>query len=283
MERAATFLFFTLALAAGGCDADASSSSGGDGAPAPSADVETTTKTFSFSGATRKYVVSVPFDLDTTRKYPLVMVLHGSPGTAEGMIATFPFESVSKRKAIVVYPNALGSDWDLYGANPNADMDFLRELVSEVGKSLPVDAARVFGTGWSGGGFFVSQTACRFGGLFRAIAIHAGGAPDESSDPSAQKDSDGFFVCPGGALPVIVVHGRADTTVEPGSGEFAAQHWAHVAGCGDTQTAATPSPCQDYAGCPSATPVRVCMIPGLGHPMWDQGHAASWAFFESLP
>ncbi|MBX3220708.1 MAG: hypothetical protein KF795_09325 [Labilithrix sp.] len=285
-------LFLTHALAVSGCDSNSGpgvtpapgiSNDGGAEPSTPSGEVETSTKTLSFGGQTRKYVISVPVDLDAARKYPLVMVLHGSPGTAESMRGAFPFEPTSKGAAIVVYPNALGQDWDLYGLNPNVDMEYLKALVGEIAKTLPVDEARVFGTGWSGGGFFVSQTACRFGGVFRAIAIHAGGAPDESADPAAKKDADGFFVCPGGPLAVLVVHGLDDTTVSPDSGEFAAAHWAHVDGCGAELSDATPSPCKDYKGCPAATPVRVCRVPGVGHPMWKEGHAASWAFFEALP
>jgi polyhydroxybutyrate depolymerase len=222
-------------------------------------------------------------DYDARKTYPLVMVLHGSPGTADVMLGAYPFDGVSKREAVIVYPNALGDDWDLYGASPNVDMDYLKAVVGEVGKGWSIDTKRVLGTGWSGGGFLVSQMACRMAGVFRAIAIHAGGAPDESQDPAAQKDADGFYTCAGGPLAVIVVHGQSDTTVEPGSGDYAGQHWAHVNGCGTAQADAAPSPCKDYDGCPAANPVRVCLVAGLGHPMWDQGHAASWAFFKSLP
>lgn len=245
--------------------------------------VKTSTETFDYGGAVRKYLLSVPVDYDATKKYPVYMFMHGSPGTAEGMLATYPVDKITKGEAIVVYPNALGSDWNLYAPTAsNTDMGYLQALVDEVAKKVSIDKGRVLGSGWSGGAFMSSQTACRVK-LFKAIAIHAGGAPYELPENSPQKDAQGFFVCPGGPVATLVTHGRADTTVTPDSGEFAATHWAHVNGCGTTTAPTAPSPCVAYAGCPAGLGVTLCMIDGLGHPLWVEAQKTAWAFFKALP
>jgi polyhydroxybutyrate depolymerase len=271
------------------CSSDPAAPSG---APTPSddgnrgadVDVDTTDETFTFGGATRSYILSVPVDYDAGKTYPLVLEMHGNPGTAAFMLQNLPFDRVSRREAIVVYAQAAGTDWDLATpADQNDDMAYLRALVDEVASKLSIDKQRVLGTGWSGGAFMASQTACRLGGLFKAIAILSGGAPYESSDGTPAKDGSGFLSCPGGPVATLVIHGENDGVVSRDSGEYAAAHWAHVNGCGSTLAATTPAPCQRYAGCPQATPVQLCMIPGQDHGVWREGFAATWAFFESLP
>jgi polyhydroxybutyrate depolymerase len=257
---------------------------GPDGTVKPS-DVSTRNETFVFAGGTRRYVLAVPVDYADTKTYPLVLEMHGNPGSAEFMLGTYPFDGVSKREAIIVYANAAGTDWDLTTPkDTNGDMNYLVALVDDVASKVSIDKARVLGTGWSGGGFMASQTACRFAGLFKAIAIHAGGAPFVSDDGSPGKDGNDETVCPAGPVATIVVHGAADGTVTPDSGDYAAYYWARLNGCNtDALSDTTPAPCKSYDGCPAATPVRYCRVEGHGHPMWAEGHAASWEFFKSLP
>jgi polyhydroxybutyrate depolymerase len=252
--------------------------------PPAGSSVKTTRETMSFNGATRKYILSVPLDYDASRAYPLVMEFHGNPGTADFMLDAFPFDGASKGDAIVVYPNAAGSDWDLYNpTDQNPDMGYVKAVIDELASKYTIDKQRVLGFGWSGGAFFVNQLACRFPGLFRAIASHAGGAPDEPSVPNVEKHPNGYLKCAGGPIATFVVHGDKDNVVVPGSGEFAAMYWAYVNGCGEGRSDTTPSPCRKYDGCPASAPVHLCMIPGLGHPLWSEGQAASWGFFRDLP
>ena len=252
---------------------DGSGGEGGGGEEKPPPVTTTTTETFTFGEAERKYVLSVPIDYDANRAYPLVMELHGNPGTAEFMLSTYPFEGVSQKDGIVVYPNALGRDWDLFTAtDTNPDMRYLEAVVDEVAGKYNIDRGRVFGTGWSGGGFMLSQYVCRLPGLFKAVAINAGGAPAEEDTP-----------CQAGQTAVLVTHGETDGVVVVGSGTWAAQFWATHNGCGGSQSDTTPSPCKAYDGCPANAPVHVCIVPGQGHPQWSEAHAAAWAFFNALP
>jgi polyhydroxybutyrate depolymerase len=240
-----------------------------------------------FNGNARSYVVAKPRTYDPKRSYPLVLVFHGNPGDAMGMAQGFPFDAASGQDAVLVYPQAGSADgnafsWDLYTpTDTNVDMNFIKPLIEEVKSSkATIDASKVYGFGYSGGGFFISQYACRFGGVFRAISINAGGGPDEEQMGFPKRDN-GCFICPGGKVPTLVTHGGADPEVPTDSGEFTATCYASTNGCSDTRTPTAPAPCELYDGCDK--PVKRCIIPGLGHAPWEHSRDEAWSFFNAAP
>lgn len=261
-----------------GDDTGGDDAGGKDAAKPPNPDVKSTTESFDFNGTQRKYLLSVPVDYDATKKYPLVMEFHGNPGTAEGMLAYYPFDAASKRGAIVAYPNAAGTDWDLFTAEPNADMDFVKALRDALVAKWSIDPNRVFGFGWSGGAFFVNQMACRFSGVFRAISSQSGGAPLDVTPG----DESTYSKCTGGPMAIFIVHGTADTTVDYGSGVSDRIVWSKINGCQDSQSATAPNPCVKEDGCPAASPVVFCGIEGGSHAPWIETIPASWDFFQSF-
>ena len=253
--------------------------------PPPPVYVKSTHETTTFGGQTRRYNLSVPVDYDASKLYPLVLSFHGSPGTADAMLTYDPFDGASKKEAIIAYPNALGADWDLGTATAqNPDMGFTKALVDELAAKWSIDKSRVFGVGWSGGGFFVNQLACRMGGLMRAMAAHAGGAPYDEVNPGAPRYPNGFIKCTGAApIATIVLHGQLDGTVPYAGGEFDATYWAYVNGCSDNKSPTMPAPCQSHDSCPAAAPVTFCGYPNGGHGVYPGAFETSWAFFKALP
>lgn len=243
-----------------------------------------TNEQMTVGGRTRNYVLVVPTNYDATRTYPLVMSFHGQPGNATGMQKAYPFEGASQSDAIVVYPDGTNSEWELYTlADQNADEPFVKALVDELAGKYQIDRRRVFGTGYSNGGFFINQMACRYHGFFKAIASNAGGAPEEPQNTSIPKDDSGVLQCPGGPIAALVLHGDQDDTVGVASGDWDATFWGHLNGCAATRSATTPSPCQKVDGCPAAMPVEWCLIPGMGHVVWTNGAKVAWDFFRALP
>lgn len=251
--------------------------------PGPEVHVELTTETMDFGGRTRKYLLARPVDYDAGKSYPLVISFHGNPGIAENMAQGIPFDAASKKEAVIAYPQALHDAWDLYTpTDSNADMYWIEALPAEIAKKVNIDDSQVFGFGYSGGGFFLPQFTCRFGGVFKAISVNAGGGPDEPEMGYA-KHANGCYVCPGGPVPIIVTHGGQDAEVPPSSGEFTKACYATTNGCGTTTSAASPAPCETYDGCPADKPVKWCLIPAQGHGVWANAVAEAWAFFKSLP
>lgn len=237
-------------------------------------------------GQERSFVLVSPTSPLPKTTYPLVLALHGDGGTGETMHATFAFESISKERAFVAYPTGT-SGWNLHAPTErNPDLAFLTALVDSLTSNRPIDRTRIFATGFSSGAFMINQVGCRIPSLFRAIAPHSGGAPNEPNDPSATRWSNGYTRCTaqvrGEGPAVMVIHGTADTTVTFDSGAFAATYWAYVNGCATTHQSTATSSCVAYDACPADSPVVFCSIEDLGHSFWDDAATATWTFFDSL-
>jgi polyhydroxybutyrate depolymerase len=261
------------------------SGTGSPDVPPPPPAVNLTLETMQWNGIARTYFLGKPRTYDAARAYPLVVSFHGNPSSADIQAHALPFNA-SDQDAVLVYPQALQADsgsfsWDLYTATAdNADMNWIKPLIEEVKKKANIDKNKVFGFGYSGGGFFISQYSCRFGGVFRAIASNAGGGPDEPNMGYPKRD-DGCYICPAGPIPILVTHGEADAEVEVASGTFTADCYADENGCSGSRSASTPAPCEVYDGC--SKPVKRCIIPGQSHALWGGATAEAWTFFKAAP
>lgn len=257
--------------------------------PPPETFVNVTTETVEYGGVTRTYLLAKPKNYDANTSYPLVLSFHGNPSNAAIQAGGLPFDSVSKTAAVIAYPQALLADesgfsnWDLYTpTDTNADMNWIRGLPAHIATTVNIDTSKVFGFGYSGGAFFLSQFTCRIGDVFKAVSINAGGAPYEAEMGYGQF-GNGCYQCPAAAVATIITHGQVDDQVEPASGEYAKTCRATYNGCGDTLSASTPEPCQIVDGCPADKPVKFCFIPGQGHGPWAQAMTSAWAFFLAAP
>ncbi len=228
------------------------------------------------AGRRRSYVLVRPRARRPGR--PLVLVLHGDGGDGAGFHTGFPFERGSGEEAILAYPDGLHTTWDLEGApDRNKDFAFLAAIVDDLARSEGIDRRRVFGAGYSSGGFLLNFVACYRPGFLRAISSSAGGAPYGLPETFA----NGYPKCPGQIpTPVIALHGRQDFAVTFDSGTFTAQYWAYVNGCDDAEIETTAYPeCAAYRGCRSGKSVVFCDVKRLGHWVWDRAAEASWTFF----
>lgn len=257
------------------------------GTPAPAPEVNFTTQSMTYNGLTRSYIIGVPVDYNASKSYPVVMLFHGNPGSKEQMRQFAPFEQVSHKDAILVYPDASNGAWDLYTPTAsNLDMNWINSLPATIASSYNIDLSHVYGFGFSGGAFMMVQMACRFGTqVFRAVSINSGGGPQEGQMGFPTR-SDGCYICPGGPVPSLIVHGDSDTTVSPESGKFTARCISETNGCTATASAlpedpTTPSPCTKGDGC--SDPTTWCYIPGMNHAVWEHAMDAGWAFFQAAP
>lgn len=108
-------------------------------------------------------VVTYPPNFDATKKYPLVLVIHGGPTSASKLNYSFLPQMMAAEGWIVFQPNYRGSDnmgqafqvaivGDA-GAGPGRDV---MAGVAMLRKRPYVDATRTAATGWSYGGFMTS-------------------------------------------------------------------------------------------------------------------------------
>ncbi len=228
-------------------------------------------------GARRDFLALLPAERSPS-PLPLVFVVHGDGDTGPGFHDEFAFEQASGGSAILVYPTGLGKTWEVELHKNDRELAFFRAIVDRVEASAGVDRSRVFGAGYSNGGFLLHFMACHAPGFLRAIATHAAGAPYGLPG----RFPNGLPRCPGQrGVPVLAMHGEGDYTVTLASGRFSAAYWAHVNGCdtGTWETTGYPE-CRSYKACPAGLEVAFCQIPRLGHWIWDHGAEANCTFFR---
>ncbi|HEY8077511.1 MAG TPA: hypothetical protein VIF62_25470, partial [Labilithrix sp.] len=230
------------------------------------------------AGHDRSYILVVPESYSPETRYPLVVALHGSGGSAAGARASTDLERVASGKAIFLYLDAGGREWDLDSpAEKNPDVAFFDLALLQTHNALCLAPRRVFVTGFSNGAYMANQLGCRRGDAIRGVVTHSGGGP-YALDGSY--DAQGHLVCPQKAVAALVVHGLSDGSVAPSEGEKSIEHWTYANKCGSNASPALAPPCVTFGGC--YQPVGACKIPGLGHAIWKDAGRATWAFVESL-
>jgi len=170
---------------------------------------------------TLNYRMLIP-DWNTSRKYPLIIFLHGSGERGNdnesqlnyGIVNLAQDKITSSYPAFIIAPQCpLNMNWAniLPGKNgddirmlpsPSKPMQLLIELVQKLKKDFPIDTNRIYITGLSMGGFGVYDAIERYPNLF-AAAIPVCGAGDTSKATAIAH------------IPIWIFHGSEDPTVSP--------------------------------------------------------------------
>lgn len=136
-------------------------------------------QTIESGGRTRVYFVHHPSSAKTGA--PVVLLLHGGTGTAEGMQRIAHFNQVSDAHGFVaVYPQGYRRSWnDGRGNTPAArdgvdDVAFISALVDRLVATDGVDKTRVLAGGLSNGAFMSQRLGCELADKIKAIAPVAG-------------------------------------------------------------------------------------------------------------
>jgi polyhydroxybutyrate depolymerase len=165
------------------------------------------TLTLMSGGVPRTYIRHVPPQYRADEPIPVVIDLHGS---AEGAVvhtgnsALGPFGD--EHGFVTITPQGQASGLDSYwatafsGVIDSVDVRFIGELLDEVERTLCVDQARVFATGYSNGAFLTSALVCVFADRFAAVAPVAGIRDPQPCTPSRP-------------VPAVVFHGTDDEWV----------------------------------------------------------------------
>jgi dipeptidyl aminopeptidase/acylaminoacyl peptidase len=118
-----------------------------------------------FDGKNVQGWILKPPDFDASKKYPLILEIHGGPHSAYGHTYTHEFQWMAAKGYVVLYTNPRGST--SYGQDfgnliqyryPGDDYKDLMAGVDEVLKKGYVDANRLGVTGGSGGGLLTNWT-----------------------------------------------------------------------------------------------------------------------------
>jgi dipeptidyl aminopeptidase/acylaminoacyl peptidase len=119
----------------------------------------------SFDGKQIQAWILKPPDFDPSKKYPLILEIHGGPHSAYGNVYTHEFQWMAAKGYVVLFTNPRGST--SYGQEfgniiqyhyPGDDYKDLMAGVDEVVKKGYVDPNRLGVTGGSGGGLLTNWT-----------------------------------------------------------------------------------------------------------------------------
>ena len=119
----------------------------------------------SFDGRQIQGWILKPPDFDPSKKYPMILEIHGGPHAAYGNVYTHEFQWMAAKGYVVLFVNPRGST--SYGQEfgnliqyhyPGDDYKDLMAGVDEVLKKGYVDPARLGVTGGSGGGLLTNWT-----------------------------------------------------------------------------------------------------------------------------
>ena len=134
----------------------------------------------------RTALVRVPDQVAERRPLPVVLNFHGGAGNAVSQQRYVHMDAIADREGfIVVYPNGTGVLQDRLLAwnagtccgmavrEESDDVGYVRALLDELARRLPVDSARVYATGLSNGAGAVSRR--------RASGGRQGGESEESA------------------------------------------------------------------------------------------------------
>ena len=119
----------------------------------------------SFDGRKIQAWIQKPPDFDATKKYPLILNIHGGPHSAYGWVFDHEFQWMAAKGYIVLYPNPRGST--SYGQDfgnviqyhyPGDDYKDLMAGVDEMLKLGYIDSDKLGVTGGSGGGLMTDWT-----------------------------------------------------------------------------------------------------------------------------
>ena len=165
-------------------------------------------RTIIHEGIEREYILHVPENLNNDS--PVVFVIHGYTGSAEGIAAYSGMNSIAEREGfIAVYPQGTIDSYGnaffnvSYGFNDEStinDVSFIRELVKSISHEFNLKRKKAFATGMSNGGEMSYLLACTSSDLFKAVAPVAGVLMKGLKD-SCELNSP---------VPVFEIHGTAD-------------------------------------------------------------------------
>ena len=145
------------------------------------------------------YSLYVPESYTTSRKWPLVVCLHGAYGRADHHIWSW-LRPAKSRGYMLLAPKSLDVTWSIL--QPERDIQSVAAMLEEVCSDYTVDPDRVCLTGLSDGGTFTYQLGLGRPDLFAGIAPVAGDFHGMLDDILRRKQ--------GVNLPIHIVHGALD-------------------------------------------------------------------------
>ncbi len=130
---------------------------------------------YTFEGFAQNGILTYPPDFDSSKKYPLVLLIHGGPRAASMMTFSASAQLMAAKGWLVFQPNYRGSDnlgrkfqgaiQNDAGAGPGRDVMAGIDLLKQKGI---VDDTRMAVSGWSYGGYMTTWMLGNYPAVWRA-------------------------------------------------------------------------------------------------------------------
>ena len=160
-----------------------SGASGGDSGAAS----QLLNQTLNVNGTSRTYIEYLPAGFDNAQNLPLVLSFHGGSDQAQIQLNQADLRNRADQDGFVlVYPNAIpdpndggSTNWQITvsgtlpytNPNPHSDIDFIDALIDELASSRNIDTTRIYAMGYSNGGGFTFDLACRLNHKITGIGV----------------------------------------------------------------------------------------------------------------
>lgn len=163
---------------------------------------------------------------------PLIVMLHGCTQSPEDFAVGTGMNALAEQfGCLIAYPaQPQGANvqkcWNWFRPEDQAkgrgEPALIAGIVGDILRDHPADPAQVYVAGLSAGGAAAAIMGTAYPEIFAAMGVHSGlpvgGAQDVPSAFAAMRNGATGTARPG-AVPAIVFHGLADSTVHPGNGK----------------------------------------------------------------
>jgi polyhydroxybutyrate depolymerase len=207
--------------------------------------------TMMYDGLTREYSIYVPASYDGTTSFPLLFNFHGGNGVIADWQTTADMRPIADTaNFILVYPQARqdpsdGNSLNWLPKTPGTfdDVPFISALIDTIASDYQIDQNRIYACGYSLGGEFSYELACKLNSKIAAIGAVA---RTMQADPNSYCSP----VHPTGVLTIL----GTDDFISPYNGitfggieyyisaEATHSYWATHNNCDTTATMNTVSP-----------------------------------------
>lgn len=134
----------------------------------------------------------VPTGYQADRPAPLVLMLHGAGGNAEGGIA--PFQALAdERGTLLLAPSSRGRTWDVILGGYGPDVTLIDQLLAHTFERYAVDSDRVAVEGFSDGASYALSLGITNGDLFTHVIAFSPGF----MAPAAQEGAPRIYISHG--------------------------------------------------------------------------------------
>ena len=133
--------------------------------------------TMNVNGVPREYILYIPSTYDGSTPVPLMLNFHGWTMSATDQMELSDMRSLAESKRfILVYPQGTvfqgSTHWNVGSwttGSPSNDLEFIDKLIHHISTRHTIDMKRIYATGYSNGGYFSQELACKLSNRIAAI------------------------------------------------------------------------------------------------------------------